>query len=117
MEELKALKCTECGGHIDRATMTCRFCGVQYKLDEWSRPVVIRQLNPEMVTLMSRMDIDDRILLADDDGYTKFAIDQLSVNLAKKIADLMEVSIEENPMNCSHTVYGRIRVLKPDWRF
>ena len=31
--DLKALVCTQCGGQIDRETLTCKHCGTAYTMD------------------------------------------------------------------------------------
>lgn len=123
MAKLQALVCTECGGHIDRETMTCRYCGIQYKLDQDMMPIVVSRFDPHMETLKARIIIPDYVVKsemnrgADMTKLTEYAVKELSRKLAEAIVPFMEVRTDYEPRNNNYEFSTRIRVYRPDYRF
>ena len=122
MSKLQALVCTECGGHIDRETMTCRYCGIQYKLDQDMMPIVVSRFDPHMETLKGRIFIPEYMFKAEKDRgdmtkLTEYAVKELSYKLAEAIVPFMEVRTDYEPREQMHEVSARVRVYRPDYRF
>lgn len=123
MAKLQALVCTECGGHIDRDTMTCRYCGIQYKLDQDMMPIMVSRFDPHMETLKARIFIPDYVVKAemgrgaDMTKLTEYAVKDLSRKLAEAIVPFMEVRTNYEPCEQIHEFSARVRVYRPDYRF
>lgn len=123
MAKLQALVCTECGGHIDRDTMTCRYCGIQYKLDQDMMPIMVSRFDPHMETLKARIFIPDYMVKAemgregDMTKLTEYAVKELSRKLAEAIVPFMEVRNSYEPCEQIHEFSARVRVYRPDYRF
>lgn len=123
MAKLQALVCTECGGHIDRDTMTCRYCGIQYKLDQDMMPIMVSRFDPHMETLKARIFIPDYMVKAemgregDMTKLTEYAVKDLSRKLAEAIVPFMEVRNSYEPCEQIHEFSARVRVYRPDYRF
>ena len=123
MAKLQALVCTECGGHIDRDTMTCRYCGIQYKLDQDMMPIMVSRFVPHMETLKARIFIPEYMVKAEMDRggdmtkLTEYAVKDLSRKLAEAIVPFMEVRNSYEPCEQIHEFSARVRVYRPDYRF
>lgn len=123
MAKLQALVCTECGGHIDRDTMTCRYCGIQYKLDQDMMPIMVSRFEPHMETLKARIFIPEYMVKAemgregDMTKLTEYAVKDLSRKLAEAIVPFMEVRNSYEPCEQIHEFSARVRVYRPDYRF
>lgn len=123
MAKLQALVCTECGGHIDRDTMTCRYCGIQYKLDQDMMPIMVSRFEPHMETLKASIFIPDIVVKlemnrgADMTEITECAAKDLSRKLAEAIIPFMEVRNSYEPCEQIHEFSARVRVYRPDYRF
>lgn len=123
MAKLQALVCTECGGHIDRDTMTCRYCGIQYKLDQDMMPIMVSRFDPHMETLKARIFIPEYVVKAemgrggDMTKLTEYAVKDLSRKLAEAIVPFMEVRNSYEPCEQIHEFSARVRVYRPDYRF
>lgn len=123
MAKLEALVCTECGGHIDRDTMTCRYCGIQYKLDQDMIPIMVSRFDPHMETLKARIFIPEYVFKAemgsgaDMTKLTEYAVKDLSRKLAEAIVPFMEVRTNYEPREQMQEFSARVRVYRPDYRF
>ena len=118
MAKLQALVCTECGGHIDRDTMTCRYCGVQYKLDSYDNPIIIRRLDPKVTTLNHCFEVTDEVTrYMGAEQMSEYLLKEMKRRLAEQLMPYMECEVVDEPRTCSKRVYGRIRVVSPDYRF
>ena len=118
MTDLKPLICTECGGHIDRDTMTCKFCGIQYKLDESNMPIFVRRFDPKMETIHTAMYVPRYMTesMSTKEG-SEYAVKQLANQLSKALIPFMEVHNDFDPRTDSHRIWARVRVYRPDYRF
>lgn len=118
MSKLEALVCTECGGHIDRDTMTCRYCGIQYKLDEYMRPIIVERRDARVQTIMAMQEVPFEVIhhLGCEEA-SEIAMKEITRKLAKALAPYVEVVAEEDLLRQTKQVYGRIRILRPDYRY
>ncbi len=119
----EALRCNYCGGFVNPTTYKCDYCGTQYKKPELeygqtrlklipvTAPTEVLCVSKEMDYWMYR-DMEKR-------GYPieKIVRDEMAQEIAKNIADRMElyqdVMIEPGKMRFS----ARLRLVKPDYRF
>lgn len=119
MSKLQALVCTECGGHIDRETMTCRFCGIQYKLDQDMMPIVVSRFDPNMVTVGASITVPYEMVrgLGCKDA-SEYAMKDLTKRIAEALVPYLEVTTyPPEPRTYTQTVEARVRVYRPDYRF
>lgn len=118
MAKLQALVCTECGGHIDRDTMTCRYCGIQYKLDEYMRPIIVERRDARVQTIMAMQEVPLEVInhLGCEEA-SKIAMKEITRKLAEALVPYVEVMAEEDLLRQRKQVYGRVRVVRPDYRF
>lgn len=116
--EIKPLICPNCGGKIDRKTLTCTFCGIEFALDNEAKPIVVKMFNPRMETLQSRIIIPREALeLGDLEEAQAYALKELSRQLADRIMPFMEVRTSYEPIYAQQTIHARVRLLRPDYRF
>lgn len=119
----EALRCNYCNGFVDPKTYKCPYCGTQYvkpelnvghtrlKMIPITAPTDVLCLSKEMDYWMYR-DMEKN-------GYPieKIVREDMAHEIAKNIADRMELNqefmIEQSKMRFS----ARLRLVKPDFRF
>ena len=119
----EALRCNYCNGFVDPKTYKCPYCGTQYvkpelnvghtrlKMIPITAPTDVLCLSKEMDYWMYR-DMEKN-------GYPieKIVREDMAHEIAKNIADRMELNqefmIEPSKMRFS----ARLRLVKPDFRF
>lgn len=115
---LEPLVCKCCGGHIDRKTLKCSFCGVEYRDHGQTE---IRTVERPCEVLCAEMSIDRRTLAyrADDKGYSEFIVRELSRGLADELVKYMEIDkeFEYDPLRDCRIIRARCRVLHPGYKF
>ena len=117
-EFLKPYVCTQCGGRVNRSTLTCEMCGTHFK--DVSTPEFVRIVvdKPGVHVLKSTMAMDK--YMANELGaieLSRIVIERMSQSLAEAIAPYIDLEWEDSPRDCSIHVMGRIRVLDPKERF
>ena len=96
--------CQCCGGRIDRKTMTCEYCGTQYK-EEYSNVLKVEMFQNPVRTLATRIVIDDFAMRTSPKDYSEFAIKELARQFAECIAPYMDIQ---------HTFDSRTRISRLD---
>ena len=116
---MKALICECCGGRIDRNTMTCNFCGVQYKFDDNFAPIIVKKIDPRFETVTADCFVGNEVFMANN--CMEAIADAIRRNLTEKIMNELEQYVdiiqEDDPLHCGKKYYARIRICKPDYRF
>lgn len=119
----KALRCDYCGGFINPTTYKCDYCGTQYKKPELeygqtkltlipvTAPVEVLCVSKEMDYWMYR-DMDKH-------GYPieKIVREEMAQEIAKNIADRMEIRQDVIIDNGKLRFSARLRLVRPDYRF
>lgn len=110
----EALNCPNCGGPINRKTMTCEYCGTQFKLEEPKPYPHLVEIYPESLNIRkvyARAILDQRIVdVADKDFLNGYVKHSLAGKLADALLDEMSVSVHEDLLNV--IVTGMIRVAR-----
>jgi hypothetical protein len=94
---MEKLVCECCGGIINRSTMTCEFCGTQYKKSEYEcAPIRIETYRNPVQTLSYDMDITDMV----EHGLSSKDIAEITVKtmcnkLSEQIAPYVKMRQEE----------------------
>lgn len=123
MMKSEALRCDYCGGFVNPTTYKCDYCGTQYKKPELNVGQTRLKLIPvnvptEVLCVAKEMDYwMYRDMEKHDCPIEKIVRDEMAQEIAKNIADRMEiyqdVMIENGKMRFS----ARLRLVKPDYRF
>lgn len=109
--DLKALVCTQCGGQIDRETLTCKHCGTAYTMDR-KNTLIIQEMDPNETMIGASAVIDPEHLSHFGNVVIEDSIEQLTYNLASQLVPFMEVQTEVDLDRRLLELYGRIRVHK-----
>lgn len=115
---IKPLVCTECGGHIDRDTMTCKFCGIQFELDNYFQPIIVKRFDTKINVLESYMSIPQSMFDLEHErgklqNLTEYAVKELARQFADKLIPFMEVRREYTPRFDNQEIRARVRVAQP----
>lgn len=119
--KLTPMTCPNCAGKINRATMTCEYCGTQFES---------LNANNEMVMVVEHQSSPVRILRAQTTiplefirGISKDSIivdrakNELKRQLANKLEDCIEIETTYDFKTCRQIFTAKVRVLEPDFRF
>ena len=115
---MEQLKCSNCGGNVDRERMICPYCGTQFKRDYERNVLRIETYNPRAETLTGKIILDQRFV--DTVGLeeaSNVAVHELAKKVADSIAPFMEIHTEFDPRRLETVVSARARILRPDYRF
>ena len=105
-------KCSCCGGSINRATMTCEYCGTRYK-EEHGNVFKIETFTNPVRTLGSQITIDNFALYKNPKDYAEFAIKKLAVSFAECIAPYMDIRVSTEPWRDQTIIDAKIKVVEP----
>lgn len=119
MFEVKALECKNCGGSIDRRTMKCPYCDTQYERDgngglvESHIPILQIPSNVQTFHVAAKVRLE---MLRDPEMAQKYVKDRMAKELAKVVADNMEIVEERSHYDFSNIYKGVIRIVAPERR-
>ena len=113
---MEKLVCECCGGTINRSTMTCEFCGTQYKRSEYEHMPIMRvetYHNP-VQTLKYGMDVTDMINYGlSSEDIAERAMKTMCNKLADQLAPYIKISQSEDyPFNRTKIV-GELKLVQP----
>ena len=108
-------KCKCCGGHIDRVTMTCEYCGTRYK-EENNHIIKIETFQNPVETFSAQIVMDDELMRYSVDDASRIAIEQLSRELTKCVAPMMVVDHYYDPLYMQHKIRGTVKIVRPTSR-
>lgn len=118
MSKLEKLQCTSCGGHIDRVTLTCQMCGMQYRLDDTMQPIRLEVSHCKLVNLGTSMAVPAYVLMGKNtEDIMKYTLTELAHNMAEKILPLMEFQTEFDVAHNDYVTYARMRVAEPNHNY
>ncbi len=116
---MEKLVCECCGGIINRSTMTCEFCGTQYKRSEYENsPIRIETYHNPVQTLSYNMDITDMIehgLSSEDiaEITMKTMCNKLSEQIIPYIKIKQEEVFSDNYPFRRIMVHGDLKLIQP----
>lgn len=113
MSTLQKLQCDNCGGRIDRASLTCISCGMQYRIENETQELRIITETRKTDVLCQKVFIPDEILLADPEVAIEYAIKRIAHDMAEKLIPYMEWERESDPRYRQASIYARLRVARP----
>lgn len=111
------LKCENCGAPIDPITHRCGYCGTQYHVNE-ERVIIMEHHTSPVLTFQAKMVIP----AYGEDYYNdrtlgEIAMKPLISELSKSLAEGIEVYTWHDVLRMERHILGRVRVLKPDFKF
>lgn len=112
-DELKPLVCVSCGGHIDRSTMCCPYCGTQYEKKHNDIPISFVVERPGVHKIRAVVKIADEMALHCPERATEYAMDKLRQGIADGLLDYMRICTEKDPMMMCSIIRGEVRVVDP----
>ncbi len=104
--------CSCCGGKVNRVTMTCEYCGTQYK-EENNNLIRLETFRNPVQTLAAKFQISHEHILQDPKMISEYAIKRLANNFADVIAPYMDVYHSYDPCTKTHSLDARIKVVIP----
>ena len=116
MSKLKPLICPNCAGRVDRDTLTCDMCGLQFQMDSMEQLHIVELRRGNFRTLAGKV-ITDPYLLQDPEvreQVTEHVIRDMAHKMAMQMLPLIEFQTEYNPDFKAFVTYGRVRVMEPD---
>lgn len=115
---LRMLKCLNCGGALNPATLQCPYCGTYHERTNEGIVHIIRSKPLMTHVVQAKMAIDRYLLLsASEEEIGRYVKSGLARKIADEILPLTEFELEENmPMNAT-ICSARLRVVEPDFRF
>ena len=114
MSTLRKLQCDNCGGRIDRASLTCISCGTQYQTDQ-NEPLTLRIVNEKRRTevLSGAVFIPDEIIMDNTEQAIDYAVRRMAGQMAERLIPFIEFEWERDLPTRQTGIYGRIRVARP----
>lgn len=113
MSTLQKLQCDQCGGRIDRASLTCQSCGMQYRYEHETQELRIITETRRTDVLSGAVRIPNEILIQVPEKGIEWAIKELANNMARRLVPYMEWEYSREPEFNQTAVYGRVRVAIP----
>lgn len=114
MSTLQKLQCDNCGGRIDRASLTCTSCGMQYQQDQtepFNLRIVTETRRTEM--LSGAVLIPDEFLITEREKAIKYAVEKLAAQMADHLIPFIELEWRRDYPTCQTAIQGRLRVARP----
>lgn len=105
-------KCSCCGGNINRATMTCEYCGTQYK-KEHENVVRVETFQNPVRTLACKRLLDREVLMTNPQEYSEFAIRSLAGQFAEAIAPYMYLESSLDYETGRIVMDAKIKIIEP----
>lgn len=114
MSKLELMQCKTCGGHIDRATLTCQSCGAMYRLDEDYMPVRLEVSQMRIETFVgSAITPREAVYLLGVEEACEMSLKEIAKRMAEKILPMIEYQTEYDMEHNEYVTYGRLRVANP----
>lgn len=108
-------QCTCCGGHIDPETMQCKYCGVQYEIEnDWLRPIRIETFQMPIRTFKTQQIIaEEQARYLGMEKASQIAIESMARQLADAIAPMMKIEMNYNHFMQTREITGTVKVVEP----
>ena len=118
--KLTPMTCPNCAGKINRATMTCEYCGTQFESLNANNDVVMvveHQSSPVRI-LRAQTTIPIELMRGmAKDSVADMAMDDIRRQLEKALGDCMTIEMTYDIKTMRQIITAKVRVLEPDFRF
>ena len=105
-------KCSCCGGNINQATMTCEYCGTQYK-EEYNNVLRVETFQNPIRTLACKRLLDRKVLMTNPQEYSEFTIRSLAGQFAEVIAPYMYLESSLDFETGRIVMDAKIKIIEP----
>lgn len=117
MSKLKPLVCPQCGGHINRSSKKCEYCGTEYDLG-YDNVLHFEAIHPGTHILQSQAVMtEEMIRIMGSKKASEYILRRMAQEMAEHIIPMMDVRTEFEPMLNQTRVKARLRVIEPTFRF
>lgn len=104
--------CKCCGGRIDRGSLKCDFCGVEYEVTP--KPLRIETFQNPVEHFQAKFIASHEIFYKmEPEEISEVAVRQLVKELSKSIPICMQVTQQEDMCNYCTEYIGDIRMIRP----
>lgn len=104
--------CPCCGGRINKASMTCEYCGTGFK-EENDNLIRIETFQNPVVTLGKSIWVRHRDFYESPEQMAEWTIRRLSEQFAEVIAPYMDLEYRFDPYTASHILDAKIKIINP----
>ena len=112
---MKEYKCPNCGATINRATMTCEYCGTKFR-EENSNSVVV--LRPGVHVLgCSRILRNEMAYVIGEEKASEYVLHEIAREMAECIIPFLDIKAVNEPITNSTKIVTRLRVVEPTYTF
>ena len=101
-----------CGGRINRASMTCEYCGTGFKV-EHDQLFRIETFQNPVVTLGQGIRINHHDMYESPEQMAEWTIKRLANQFAEVIAPYMDLEYRFDPYTADHVLEARIKIVNP----
>ena len=112
MSKITRYICPCCGGRVNRTSLTCEYCGTEFKEENHTLIKVETFQNP-VVTLAAGMRISHHDLYRSPKELSEYAIKRLANQFAECIAPYMDVEYRFDPWDASYVLEAKIKIVNP----
>lgn len=104
--------CQCCGGRINRRTMTCEYCGTQYR-DAFDSVIRVETFHNPIQTLAAHVVLDRQDLMMMGDNAGEFVRSEISHKIAEALSGLMQYDFDYKLDSGKYEVRGIAKVVVP----
>ena len=119
--KLTPMTCPNCAGKINRATMTCEYCGTQFEsLNANNEVVMVVEHQSSPVRILRAQTTIPAELMRDDclaKQSSDMAMDDIRRQLAKALEEHIIIEMTYDIKTMRQIITAKVRVLEPDFRF
>lgn len=114
MSTLQRLQCDNCGGRIDRVSLTCTSCGMQYEREQ-NESTLLRIVTEQRRTevLSGTVLIPDEFMMVEPEKAIKYAVEAMANQMAKRLIPFIELEWYRDFPTHQTKIYGRLRAARP----
>lgn len=113
---IKALKCSCCGGNIDRRTLRCDFCGTEYVIENDVPTIKFETFRNPTKLIRAVTNVPRDLAVHQGDDFREHVIRQLARQLSEEMYDCMRLGCDFDPLSMSYRVCAEARVVVPKER-
>ncbi len=112
-QQNEALICQCCGGHINRTTYKCEYCGTQYK-SEQDQIIRIETYHNPVRSIKSSVRLDHKMVLQlGPEAAAEIVMREITRELSKSLAPFIKLTNYMDYRTCQNIVDGEIKIVQP----
>lgn len=113
MADLIPLQCPNCAGHVDRTTLACKSCGLQFKMKSDGSLMRVDVYEHKFIPIGTAIAMPGYYVKSNPQEAMEMTLHEMAEKLAVKILPLIEFQTEYDIRHNEYVTYGRIRVEEP----